>query len=190
MTTANSKHPGGVNVLRGDGSVSFIKNSVNLLASRPWAAKTAERSKGRTITDRLDKTWSSVMFKCKLIHKLVIAALVAAVAGCADSVPTPPADVEGARTMLKETLEAWKSGRKPEDLKDRSPVVYVVDHDWRGGAKLVDFELDPNGKVVGANLRCQAVLSIERTSGVVDKKTVLYDLTTKPARTVARGDDQ
>ena len=35
MTTANSEHPGGVNVLFGDGSVKFVKNSVNL---QTWRA--------------------------------------------------------------------------------------------------------------------------------------------------------
>ncbi|WP_435018114.1 DUF1559 domain-containing protein [Tundrisphaera sp. TA3] len=34
MTTANSKHPGGVNVLMGDGSVRFIKETVNVAAWR------------------------------------------------------------------------------------------------------------------------------------------------------------
>jgi prepilin-type processing-associated H-X9-DG protein len=34
MTTANSEHPGGVNVLFGDGAVKFVKNSVNVLTWR------------------------------------------------------------------------------------------------------------------------------------------------------------
>jgi prepilin-type N-terminal cleavage/methylation domain-containing protein/prepilin-type processing-associated H-X9-DG protein len=35
MTTANSEHPGGVNVLFGDGSVKFVKNSINV---QTWRA--------------------------------------------------------------------------------------------------------------------------------------------------------
>jgi len=38
-TTANSKHPGGVNVLLGDGSVKFIKDSINIQTWRAMGSR-------------------------------------------------------------------------------------------------------------------------------------------------------
>ncbi len=38
-TTANSEHPGGVNVLLGDGSVRFIKNTVNVTTWRSMGSR-------------------------------------------------------------------------------------------------------------------------------------------------------
>ncbi|AMV38595.1 DUF1559 domain-containing protein [Planctomyces sp. SH-PL62] len=38
-TTANSKHPGGVNVLLGDGSVKFVKDSVNIQTWRAMGSR-------------------------------------------------------------------------------------------------------------------------------------------------------
>jgi prepilin-type N-terminal cleavage/methylation domain-containing protein/prepilin-type processing-associated H-X9-DG protein len=39
MTTANSDHPGGVNVLMGDGAVRFVKDSVNLATWRSMGSR-------------------------------------------------------------------------------------------------------------------------------------------------------
>ena len=38
-TTANSKHPGGVNVLLGDGSVKFVKDSINIQTWRAMGSR-------------------------------------------------------------------------------------------------------------------------------------------------------
>ncbi len=47
MTTANSMHPGGVNLLAGDGSVRFVKTTINLAA---WRAL-GTRNGGEIVSD-------------------------------------------------------------------------------------------------------------------------------------------
>ena len=39
VTSARSYHPGGVNLLFGDGHVSFVGNGINLQVWRAWATR-------------------------------------------------------------------------------------------------------------------------------------------------------
>ena len=52
IVTARSYHPGGVNVLKGDGSVRFIKEGVSLEIWRALGTRRVARSSPREITDR------------------------------------------------------------------------------------------------------------------------------------------
>ena len=52
VVTATSRHPGGVNLMTGDGSVRFVKESVSAASGRPWGRSREEKWSTRMPTDR------------------------------------------------------------------------------------------------------------------------------------------
>lgn len=106
-------------------------------------------------------------------------------AGC-DGNTAYPLRSDVANETLNSTLEAWKSGKKPEDLQQATPPVTVQDMDWTGGAKLLAFDVQPDAKSLDANLIAKVKLSLQSPDGKKESKTVTYMVGTDPALTVFR----
>lgn len=116
----------------------------------------------------------------------VALAVALAVAGCGDAPKAPRVNTEAARAALQQTLEAWKSGKTPQSLKESSPAITAQDMDWEAGQKLLGFEVLGEGKDDDANVRIPVELTIEGKGGKEQRKKVSYVVGTSPAVTVFR----
>ena len=91
-----------------------------------------------------------------------------------------------AKETLMTALTAWKGGAALDQMQARSPAIVVQDVDWSAGTKLQDFELQGDGKSVGANLSIEVQLTLVDTAGKSSKQKVWYLVGTDPALTVFR----
>lgn len=98
-----------------------------------------------------------------------------------------PVDSSKAQDVFKTFLKAWQDGKKAEDLK---PDITGVDRDWSAGKKLVSFEIKPNENNQGTTLRFTVQLTLKDDKGTESKSTAIYNVTTAPAVTVVRDDDE
>ena len=93
-----------------------------------------------------------------------------------------------AEQTVQQSLEEWKSGGSPADLKLAEPPVDFHDDDWRAGAKLIDFEirkiyLEPSDQTA----RCSATLTIQRRNEKTSSEVkCTYQVVSEPEVIVAR----
>lgn len=107
--------------------------------------------------------------------------------GCSGSATTDTVRPDVAKDTLVAALTAWKSGMEvPDLLKAQTPAIVVQDMDWSAGAKLQDFELQGDGKSVGANLSIEVQLTLVDAAGQTTLQKVWYLVGTDPALTVFR----
>ncbi len=97
-----------------------------------------------------------------------------------------PVNAERAREALRETLEAWKKGERPEALRERSPAITAQDMDWESGHRLIGYEVLGGGKELDANLECPVRLTLRDPQGREARKDVQYIVGTDPSITVFR----
>jgi hypothetical protein len=109
--------------------------------------------------------------------------------GCGRDRPVP-ADADVARTTLRTSLEAWKNGDPPDSLTKRTPPIYVAEREWKNGARLANYEVDPNDQLFGADLRCNVWLTMQDANGRERKKKATYSVGTNNKLTVVREDDE
>jgi hypothetical protein len=116
-----------------------------------------------------------------------LAVVLIALAGCGRSGQTaPPVDPGRALEALKTTLESWKNGETPEQLKGGPAAITAQDFDWMAGFQLVDYQIESEGQNDDANLRVPVSLTMKDPSGKEVKKQVKYVVGTAPAVTVFR----
>jgi len=100
----------------------------------------------------------------------------------------PPVDADQGRVVLRNALDAWKSGKPSDSLAGETPPVRVADEDWLAGMQLVSYEIDPKDKLIGDVLRCPVALSLKEKTGKGVKKRVYYNVATAPSPSVIRQD--
>jgi hypothetical protein len=119
-------------------------------------------------------------------------ALVLALAGCGPRGAIDlTLDKELARASLARFLDAWRDGRKSDQLASASPAIFGRDPAWSDGQKLVAYELlgETDG---GANLYAKVKLTFggkqERAgnAGAGASQEVVYVVGTSPKITVFR----
>lgn len=115
-------------------------------------------------------------------------ALVGFLAGCGGMSPPQPADPARGQEALTTILDAWQKGEAPEALNQRQPPIYVVDHEWRAGQRLLRYELGAQ-EPSGGSLRCRVQLTLKGRSGGGVRKAAIYSVGTSPVLTVHRDDD-
>lgn len=80
------------------------------------------------------------------MHRLALVVFFTAIAVCAtgchkaDVKDYVPAE-EVARKALGAALDAWKSGKRPDQIGASNPTVNAQDIQWRDGKKLADYEI-------------------------------------------------
>lgn len=119
---------------------------------------------------------------------LAVVALAGLLAvGCSGGAgPAGRVDAPKAREALRTVLDRWKGGDKPDALKGGSPPIVVQDFDWMGGAALLSYEVDGEGKDDDSNLRIPVKLTLKTPKGQELKRSVSYVVGTSPSITVFR----
>jgi hypothetical protein len=82
-------------------------------------------------------------------------------------------------------LDAWKAGRKAEEMRSESPEMIVGDADWKRGRRLADYEIG-SGVFDGKNLRIPVTLTIVRPPKGQQKVVANYIVGTRPVVTLFR----
>jgi hypothetical protein len=109
--------------------------------------------------------------------------LVLQLAGCGAG--GVAATEESAREALIKALDAWKTGRKAEEMRQETPEVIVGDSYWKQGLRLVGYEIG-NGTFDGKNLRVPVTLTIAQPPHGNRKLIVKYIVGTRPVVTIFR----
>ncbi len=120
-----------------------------------------------------------------LIHRVAVLAFMATTCGCDTSARSLHLDEGQARESLATSLEAWKAGKKPGDLK---PDIVIGEWDWKAGKSLVDYEVLSNEKNDGTNLHIPVRLTLKDAKGKSYKAEVVYVVGTSPVITISRED--
>jgi len=106
--------------------------------------------------------------------------------GC-NSVAPKQADPDAARQALRQALDSWKKGEPPDSLKAASPPLVVVDHDWKRGTRLLDYELSDTPAPNGFDQRFTVSITLEE-GGHKKSQKVAFNVATHPKRVVVRAD--
>lgn len=107
--------------------------------------------------------------------------------GCGRSLPET-ADPVDARHLLESTLLRWQQGVSAKALTEDPEPTYIADEDWHNGYRLNGFLLDPDSRLVGFALRCDATLTLEDLRGKPLERNVTYVVATDPVRSIVRLD--
>jgi hypothetical protein len=108
-------------------------------------------------------------------------------AGCSGTSGLDTVRPDLAKDTLILALTDWKNGVEvPDLLQARTPPIVVQDMDWSAGTKLQEFELQGEGKSVGANLSIEVQLTLVDSAGKSTQQKVWYLVGTDPALTVFR----
>lgn len=115
---------------------------------------------------------------------VVLVALATSLAGCSSK----SADPATAKDCLVQTLDSWKAGESPNQLKSRSPSITVGDPDWESGSKLLTYEIMGEETSDGRNMHLQAHLTLQSPQGEAVQQTVSFVVGTHPVITIFRED--
>ncbi len=111
------------------------------------------------------------------MHRIILflSPVLLALTGCGTEGKIPPeTDPTKGREMLSLVLDTWARGGTPNDLKNSSPPIVVYDPDWEAGDKLVKYKIDPSDDRTGVDLLLTVTLTLNRTSGRTQEKTVNF----------------
>lgn len=97
-----------------------------------------------------------------------------------------PVDASTAQEALTLTLDRWKEGKKPEDLREESPPIEVQEIEWSGGAKLIEYEIESDDKSAGQGLVAWVKLKLSTADGKTSEKSAKYMVNTTPEIRVLR----
>jgi hypothetical protein len=122
------------------------------------------------------------------MFRVLMPAAVLLLAGCGSDQPLPMATTaEKARPAIEAALNAWKDGKTPDDLQKQSPAVYLLDADFKRGAKLANFTIDGDGRPYGTGYRFDVTLQLD--GGKAGGKKLAYRVVTDPTVSISREDD-
>src|SRR5262245_25319830 len=110
--------------------------------------------------------------------------VLVALAGCGSRTATNK-ELVSAHEVLKEGLEAWKSGKTPASLEAGANPVQFRDEDWQAGAKLLEYRILKVGSEENDATICVVHLKVEVRGKAVDRQ-LNYRVTLTPKRAVAR----
>ena len=124
---------------------------------------------------------------------LLAAALALTAGGCGDPKPLAMAGTpESSRGALTAALDGWKAGKSFQDLIGQSPSLIFQDDDLMRGTKLLDYQVEGDGKPLGTGYSYVVTLTLQDKDGAKPpaKKKVAYTAVTEPKHAVTREDRQ
>lgn len=111
-------------------------------------------------------------------------------AGCGPSEVVLSGDEDSALEVLTAALDAWKSGQKPDALRNENPPMYVRDTDWMDGRTLKAFEARETPREHGGEWKVMATLTLAGGNQPEEQKLVAYSVTTETnAVVITRSDN-
>jgi hypothetical protein len=122
--------------------------------------------------------------------RMLIPAAALALFGCGGD-PKPlamAATPESSRAALVAAFDGWKAGMTPEGLAGLSPPVTLIDDDFLGGRKLLDYRIEGDGHVRGIGYSYIVTLILEGKNGSKTTRKLPYSAVTEPKHVVARED--
>jgi hypothetical protein len=105
-------------------------------------------------------------------------ACMLALAGCGPREITAAGSEDEALEVLTAALDAWKSGQKPDALRQENPPMYVRDFDWSEGRSLKEFKPHDAPKEHGGEWRVMALLTLTGAGKPDEQTLVAYSVTT------------
>ncbi|VTR98724.1 hypothetical protein [Tuwongella immobilis] len=118
---------------------------------------------------------------------LLGAVLVCSLVGCGEPAPLGMATTpEESLAALKSGLDAWKSGQSQADLRSKVPAVFFQDDDFTRQRKLIDFQLQEPGKVVGIGYSYRVTLTLQEPGKSPIKRQLAYRVVTTPVVNITR----
>lgn len=115
----------------------------------------------------------------------VVCAAGLGVFGCGPSRPDPSDPAVG-RDTLKGVLDAWKGGDTPDGYKQKAPTITVAERQWKLGLKLLDYEIDGDGKADGFDVQFKVKLTVQDAAGKKTQERAVYNVSTTPKLVVLR----
>jgi hypothetical protein len=106
-------------------------------------------------------------------------------AGCSNRSPAPPSDAEAGEKALITALEAWKSGKSQDDLKNAMPSIIMNEDDWRTGKRLLEFKV-AGGSMTGRQVTCKVQIKLQDKEGKTAEKKATYIIDTNPRIVIVR----
>lgn len=128
---------------------------------------------------------SRLMFLSRIGSLFTLLLLASLFVGCGQTADDFPLDQARADEALKQFLEHWKSGGKPDGLEAVRPGLVVGDIDWESGAVLKSYQIAPEGFSDGVNWHVNVTLELE-VDGRSDEVVVPYIIGTSPVETIFR----
>jgi hypothetical protein len=114
-----------------------------------------------------------------------------ALCGCGGA-PKPlamAATPESSRAALIAALDGWKAGKTPQQLAEQSPSVTLIDDDFLGGRKLLDYKIEGDGHARGTGYSYIVLVTLEGKDGTKSTtRKIPYNAVTEPKHVVSRED--
>lgn len=110
------------------------------------------------------------------LQRIAGVALVVVV-GCGFS----SARLDEAKGYVRQSLEHWQSGGKPDELASRTPPIEFHEAMWNSGEKLVKFDIGAASYTDRDNVvRCETRLTVRNRKGKERTETVVFDVMSQP----------
>jgi hypothetical protein len=115
---------------------------------------------------------------------LVITLALCLLPGCGRGLDSN-ADQDTADKALQTALEAWKSGKSPNDLEKEHPSIIMNEDDWRTGKRLLEFKME-KGTLSGRQVRCRVRLKLQDKDNTTVDRDATYTIDTTPRIVIVR----
>ena len=126
------------------------------------------------------------MIFCRLPAPLALLVLtVLCQSGCQQSPQAAAPDQ--AREELRQALDAWKQGERPEAFQERTGTT-PVERRWTQGVRLLAYDIQGDGRLDGFDWQSQVRLSLQAPLGKKMLERAIYNVSTSPARVVVRNE--
>ena len=125
------------------------------------------------------------------MYRILILAAALGLTGCGTSTPPMAGTAESSRAALVGALDGWKAGMTREELSTQSKPIYFVDDDLNFGTKLLDYQIEGEGRPSGTGYSYVVTLTLQDGTGSRTRtRKVAYTAVSEPKLAVTREDRQ